>query len=396
MIQTKKNSTIIILGLVMLVNALAYGTIIPLLYPYAARFGINALGLSFLFTSFSLAQFIATPIIGRLSDRYGRKPLLLICLFGSGLSLIGFALSVTAWQLFVSRIIDGITGGNISVAQAIIADSTEPKDRAKAFGILGGSFGFGFLAGPALGAFLSNYGLAAPFWFAAALAILGTIAGAFLLPETLSKSAEKEQRSEPLFRPQALVQALFTPSIGIILLISLLLISATNAWIISFQTFTVDTLKLATREIGILFSLFGLLSILMQMGGIRLLLRWFPSKQQILMGSLLLSTLAMGAFFFTETYAPYLVATIFFNVTGAPAGPMLAAILSERTKPEDQGAVMGINQSYTSLGQIVGPMLAGGLVAFGYPILIVPFGLMVVSLMAAARLFVPVRVKTDL
>lgn len=385
-----------ILGLVMLVNALAYGTIIPLLYPYASRFGIDAVGLSFLFSSFSLAQFIATPIIGRLSDRYGRKPLLLICLFGSGLSLVGFALSTTVWQLFVSRIIDGITGGNISVAQAVIADSTKPEERAKAFGVLGASFGFGFLIGPALGAFLSGYGITTPFWFAAILAFIGTAAGAFLLPETLKDSTKKAQKSEPLFRPQALVHALFSADIGIVLFLTLLLVSAMNAWIISFQTFTVDTLRLSTREIGILFSVFGLLSIIMQMAGIRLLLKWFPSKRNVLLGSLVLSTLSMGAFFFARTYIPFLMATILFNITSAPTHPMLAGILSERTKPEDQGAVMGINQAYTSLGQIVGPSLAGIFSANGYPLLSIPFVLMVVALAATTKLFAPVKTKTDL
>lgn len=147
----------------MLVNALSYGTIIPLMYPYSARFGINALGLSLLFACFSLAQLIATPIIGRLSDKYGRKPLLLLCLGGTGLSLALFASAQNVAMLFVARILDGITGGNNSVAQAAIADSSTGKDRAQAFGLLGASYGFGFLLEPALGGVLSEISLSTPF-----------------------------------------------------------------------------------------------------------------------------------------------------------------------------------------------------------------------------------------
>src|SRR5688500_3483749 len=115
-----KNTTLLIIAFVMLVNSLSYGIIIPLMYPFSQRFGINAFGLSVMFASFSVAQLISTPIIGRLSDRFGRKPLLMICLFGSAVALAMFAGAQNAFMLFVSRFIDGITGGNNSVAQAAI------------------------------------------------------------------------------------------------------------------------------------------------------------------------------------------------------------------------------------------------------------------------------------
>jgi len=156
----------LVLGLVMLVNALSYGMFIPLQYPYASRFGITPVGLSIMLALFSASQFIATPIIGRLSDRFGRKPLLLISLLGTSLSLAFFALAQTAWMLFAARILDGITGGNNSVAQAVIADTTTGRDRAKSFGLLGALFGVGFLLGPALGGLLSRISLTAPFFSA--------------------------------------------------------------------------------------------------------------------------------------------------------------------------------------------------------------------------------------
>lgn len=193
-----KNTVLILLAVVMLVNALSYGTIIPLLYPYAARFGIGPLELGVLFASFSVAQFIATPIIGRLSDKYGRKPLLLMSLFGTSLSLGLFAIAWSAPVLFIARILDGITGGNITVAQAIIADTYPPEERSKGFGILGAAFGFGFLFGPALGGVLSAINITAPFWFAAGLAAVSSLIGYFILPETLSDKNRRTVTNEPL------------------------------------------------------------------------------------------------------------------------------------------------------------------------------------------------------
>lgn len=181
------NRTILsILGLVMVINALSYGTIIPLLYPYAARFGLSPLGTGLLFSTYSLFQLLATPIIGKLSDRFGRKPLLLGSLFGTSVSLALFASATTVPMLFVARILDGITGGNISVAQAVITDTTSGRERTKSFGIIGASFGVGFLLGPALGGIMSAYSLTAPFWLAASIAFAGSIIGWIVLPETLS------------------------------------------------------------------------------------------------------------------------------------------------------------------------------------------------------------------
>src|SRR5260221_5162841 len=152
--MTKKHSNKLTLGIISfiaVVNMLGYGIIITIMYAYVARFGINALGIGILFASFSLAQFISTPIIGRLSDRFGRKPLLAYSVLGTAVSFLLMAVAKSASVIFLARTMDGISGGNISVAQAVISDSTEPKERAKWFGILGAAFGFGFVFGPAIG-----------------------------------------------------------------------------------------------------------------------------------------------------------------------------------------------------------------------------------------------------
>lgn len=355
----KTQSTLFLLAMIMVVNALSYATIIPLLYPYSSRFGITPLGMSILFTSFSLAQFLATPILGRLSDRYGRKPLLIISLGGTALSLATFALAQNITMLFIARIMDGITGGNISIAQAVISDSTEGKDRAKAFGMLMAAFSFGFLCGPALGGVLGQFGLTAPFWFASALAAVSTLLCIFILPETLKRKDQGVQKNKPLFNFAALFKALFEPSIGVVLMTGFIAATAMNAMILGFQTYAVDILKLSPLQIGAFFSCFGLVGILMQMLAIGPVIKKVQSKKRILITSLTATTICLVGAFFAPNAIWFFIAMMAMAVVGAFRDPMISTLVSERTKPEDQGIVMGINQSYVSLGQIVGPLAAG-------------------------------------
>lgn len=344
--------------LVMLINAVGYGTIIPLMYPFASKFGMNATGMSFLFVSFSIAQFFSTPILGRLSDKYGRKVILSLCLLGSGLSFFIFASAKTVLFLFLARILDGITGGNVSVAQAVVADETKPAERAKVFGFLGASFGFGFVFGPALGGFLSKISITTPFMFAGLVSMFATIACIFFLKET-NTHRETKLNFGKLFDPKNLIRALFTPVVGIVLAVSFISLIAQNAMIIGFQGYTNDVLKLDPIHIAILFSSFGVVNIFMQAFGVRLIIKKVKDEKKITIVSFLVSSIIMFMVFITSGFLGFTVFMLLYGVALSPTGIVLTTMVSERTKAEDQGGIMGINQAYNSLSQIIGPLIAG-------------------------------------
>jgi multidrug resistance protein len=171
----KTNRILWVLVFIAIINSMGFGIIIPLLYPYGKKFGVTEHTIGLLTAAYSIAQFFATPVLGSLSDRFGRKPLLIISLIGTCASFIVFGLANSIFVLFAARILDGLTGGNISVAQAMVSDISSPKERAKNFGILGSAFGFGFVIGPAVGGLLSKFGMKVPFFFAAGIAILGVL-----------------------------------------------------------------------------------------------------------------------------------------------------------------------------------------------------------------------------
>src|SRR6195256_1867239 len=179
---------LLIIFLTIFVNLVGFGIIIPLLPFYAETFGASPLVIGLLFAVFSLCPRVAAPTLGDLSDRYGRRPVLIFSLLGTVVSFVMLALAHTLTMLFLARIVDGLSGGNISTARAYVADVTEPKDRARAYGLIGAAFGLGFILGPALSGLLSRVSYTAPIWAAAALTLVATAMAWLWLPETVHRT----------------------------------------------------------------------------------------------------------------------------------------------------------------------------------------------------------------
>jgi multidrug resistance protein len=351
----KLNKTLWVLVFISIINSMGFGIIIPLLYSYGKKFGVTEQTIGLLTAAFSISQFFATPVLGSLSDKYGRKPILVLSLVGTCVSFILFGLANSIVMLFAARILDGLTGGNISVAQAMISDISSPKERAKNFGILGSAFGFGFVIGPAVGGLLSKFGTQVPFFFAAGIAMLGVILTLFLLKET-NKSSTKGKFNK--FKFKSLVTVLQRPVIGTAIFIGFLLTMAQFTMLIGFQTFSVDNLKLSPTQIGLFYAGFGVTGILMQLS-VPLIKKVISSQALILLISTLFCLGMMILAGFATGFVLFAISIGIYGLFNGLRNPMLNTIIADRNEESERGEIMGINQSYASIGQTLGPVTAG-------------------------------------
>lgn len=356
----KTNRNIYIVALIALVNMLGYGIIIPILYAYSKKFGLTDFQNGLLFAAFSIFQFLATPIIGRLSDKYGRKPMLLLSISGTAVSFFLMAIAPNAWFLFLARALDGVTAGNIPVAYAVISDSTKPQDRAKAFGIIGAAFSFGFVFGPAIAAVTLRFGAGVPFMIAGFITILAIIITAIFLPET-NKFMGQVREGKLIDLPK-LWHTLFDPQLGRTFLISLIFFLAFSCAIIyGFQPFTLKVLKITVTQNAMLFTLFGTIGLITQTFLVGRVTKKFGNKKTF-SNSIILTAVSFVLMYFSNTLGFFVIATIILAIVNNIAQTLIPTIISQETDEKSQGTVMGLNTSYQSLGMIVGPIL-GGLIA---------------------------------
>lgn len=360
----KNNKSLFVIAIIAVVNALGYGIIIPVLYSYSQRFGMSDFENGLLFSIFSIFQFIATPVIGRLSDKYGRKPLLLLSVLGTAVSFLMMAFAPSKAFIFLARALDGITAGNIPVASAVISDTTEPKDRAKGFGIIGASFGFGFIFGPAISALTVGFSPSAPFLIASAVSFICVVLIWLMLKETNKHMGEISDAK--LFDFKKLALSLFDENIGATLLLTFLSFLAFSLFIYAYQPFSVKILQMSATQISINFTVFGLVGLIAQM----FVIPWITKRygdQKSLVASFLALVFTFAGFYFTRSYAVFLFISVFQSLANAFTGPLLQAVLSREADAKSQGSIMGINASYQSIGMIVGPVLGGLIATYSIP-----------------------------
>lgn len=339
---------------------IGYGIIIPILYGYSKKFGLSDFDNGLLFALFSICQFIATPIIGRLSDKYGRRPMLLVSISGTAVSFFMMAFAPSSIVLFLSRALDGITAGNIPVAFAVISDSTESKDRARAFGIIGSALSLGFVMGPALAAFTVDFGQAVPFIAAGIITTLAVILTALYLPETNKHMGEVKHGK--LFDFPRMWRTLFDPNLGSTFVVSLIFFMAFACAIIyGFQPFTQHILRISASQNALLFTMFGLVGLLTQTILVAPFSKFFGLKRAFT-HSLSFVVLSFILMFFSSKLPLFIIAAIVLAISNSLVQTLIPTILSQETDPKSQGTVMGLNASYQSIGMIIGPIL-GGIVA---------------------------------
>jgi multidrug resistance protein len=373
-------SPLVIIFITVFIDLLGFGIIIPLLPFYAESFGANAFTIGLLGTSFSLMQFVFSPIWGRWSDQIGRKPIILVGLLGSCVSYVTMALAGSLVLLFVARIIGGIAGANVATAQAYIADITTTENRARGMGLVGAAFGLGFIFGPAIGGVLSRVTPETPMWAAAALCFANFVAAWFLLPE--SRRATTATKS--LGRMAAFRRAMGEPTLLIVLALYFIVTMAFSAFEATFALFTEARFGYTAASIGFLFAFIGVIIALVQ--GVLI------GKVVKRVGEPRIIPVAIGAIAVSIGMLPFVwnVPTLLLALGLLAMGmgfnnPSLSSMVSKVSHDDDQGGTLGLASSLASLGRVVGPAWGGYLYD--------AYGMTTPYLSAAALMFIAVVVS---
>ena len=249
-------SPLIVIFTTVFIDLIGFGIVIPVLPFYAEGTVFNATPrtVGLLFASYSVMQLIFSPVLGGLSDKYGRRPVLFLSIIGTGIGFLVLGLADSLWMLFAGRILDGITGGNISTAQAYIADITTSENRAKGMGLIGAAFGLGFIFGPAIGGILSRWGIQVPFYFAAALCFANAVLLYFRLPETITPDHPAKHRAAGGRGIRHLIRSLKQPRLAFVLTIYFLFIVAFSIMTTSFSLYTMFRFGYDAQHTGYLFA----------------------------------------------------------------------------------------------------------------------------------------------
>jgi DHA1 family tetracycline resistance protein-like MFS transporter len=348
----KNRSALATLFVVVFVDLLGFGMVIPVMSLYAEHLGARSSETGWLMTGYSAMQFVFTPIWGRLSDRFGRRPLLLLSIAMTAASFVWYALAPSFAWLLASRLFAGFATANIAIAQAYIADVTPPEGRARGMGIIGAAFGLGFVLGPALGGVLSTVSLAAPGYAAAALAAANGVVALFVLQEPKDRVAAPRRA-----HVAALVDELRRPGIRRIILIYLVSTLAFSAMEATFALIAAHRFALVQRQVNWVFAFIGVVVVIVQGGLVGPLTRRFGEKA-LLVAGILAQAVALAAIPYAGGMAGLLAACVPLAAGSGLSNPALSSLLSRSARAEDQGGTLGFGQSAAALGRIAGPISA--------------------------------------
>jgi MFS family permease len=363
-----KRSPLLPIFLIVLVDVFGLAMIIPLLTIYAEQFGATALEATLLISIYAGCQLFSGPLLGKISDRIGRKPLLVVSQVGTFIGFVIMARATTLWMLYFARVIDGSTAGNISLAQAYISDNTDPKDRTKSFALIGIAFGLGFLIGPLLTAYLVKYGLSAPIYAASGMSLASIVCTLTLLPNAAEpgKSGEGAQERAGLFNWKTYAQYLNRPVLNGLL-------AQFFFYTIGFSTFTSGFALFAERrftwnghpftprEIGFVLVYVGALGIILQGGFVGRLAKRYGESALVSAGfaSLVVAYIILGP---SSTIAWLAVVSTISSFGNGVLRPALTSLVTQNAGRHEQGVALGVSQSLNSIALIIAPIVGGTLI----------------------------------
>ncbi len=356
---------------IVFVDLLGFSLILPLVPFYAKDFGASDTVVGLLVASYAAAQLIGAPILGRLSDRVGRRPVLLISILGTAIGFVILGMANQLWLLFFSRILDGVTGGNISVAQAYITDITDEKDRARGLGLIGAAFGLGFIVGPALGGILStigatldvgtlNWSYALPAFLAALIALFNLVAVFIFLPESLTDERRADIANNPntTFSLRNMRQAFQRPLVGPLLTTRFFTSLGFTIFTTVFPLYALKRLALQANQTAFVLAYVGILVALVQGVAIGRLSMRFQERQLILASSALM-TLALLAWALTPSLLVLLIVLIPLAFSGGVLSTVVNSALTKVVSVEEIGGILGLSAALESATRVISPTLGG-------------------------------------
>ena len=368
------------------IDLVGFGIVLPILPLYAKHFGASAVTATGLIAAFSAAQFVFAPILGRLSDRVGRRPVLLFSLAGTAVASLVTGLAGSVAVLFVGRIIDGASGASVSVAQAAVADVASPQQRPHLLGLVGAAFGLGFVAGPAIGALAALSDRRLPFFIAAAIAGVNAVVAFFRLPETHRPGdMDGAERSTD-------VAAFRIPGVTALVAVSFVALVAFSGFESTFALFGSRRLDLHLSSTGAVFALIGVVIVAVQAGLVRPAVRAM-GEERVLLGGLVLNGIGLGLLAGVHSFVGLTPAVLALTVGQGLASPTLSSALAGKVAADRRGGVLGLQQSAGGLARVVGPVTAG--FAFGHLGVAVPYVGGAALMLAAAVALVAVGVSHE-
>jgi len=353
-----KRASLTIIFFTVFIDLMGFGILIPILPTFASKnLGVSDFGIGVLIAIYSFLQFIFNPILGKLSDKIGRRPVIITSLSFTAVSYIIFSFSTTFWMLFLSRLIAGIGGSNIGVAQAYIADITEKSERSKGMGMIGAAFGLGFVFGPFIGGLLSSYSYMIAGFGAAAFSFTAFLFAIFMLPESI-KIKSKEKFKIKLFDFPYAKTILSRPQLGLLVGIFFIIVFSMANIYGTFALLGYKIYHFSDQQNGYLYGIIGIVSAAMQGGMIRFLSNKFEDKTLVISGIIFMMT-GLGLLPYGGNFTGLALIAVVPALGTGLLQPVILSMISKVSSDSEQGAVLGLNSSFASFARVLGPLWGG-------------------------------------